>query len=396
MIPQFFRLAACQANAPYFFCTAEDPNRRNQSKKYSKKSDRISNSPSQFVHWFSILPWGGVLSTSFQLIHDQERDAEKWWWGQSKKKTGGTFCSCLPIWLSLGTSLAVSQFEVLATLDFDLLDELARGALQFQGDLLGCLGLRKKWKIVTQTFNARFCRPSCGTRASSDHRNPSASCRNVSYLVRQRLPYQLCTAPLCGSDVSCMVPPCRMSFLSSDIAPYLCPMVKKKEVGRKGTYLLAHATWTRKWKRITHPRCAKPPWFLDYNIFSFLRKRRMMFLHSNQQLFRLAPLKSQVWRKSERGKWGGNYAAGKEQGTGYDELARQDDLLLGKKCIIIFKLPDGNEHLHNEVCKGWLREENMVHSSSEWVTLLIGWSAWWRRSTTSLITPMYVSYFLEN
>lgn len=228
MIPQFFRLAACQANAPYFFCTAEDPNRRNQSKKYSKNSDRISNSPSQFVHWFSILPWGGVLSTSFQLIHDQERDAEKWWWGQSKKKTGGTFCSCLPIWLSLGTSLAVSQFEVLATLDFDLLDELARGALQFQGDLLGCLGLRKKWKIVTQTFNARFCRPSCGTRASSDHRNPSASCRNVSYLVRQRLPYQLCTAPLCGSDVSCMVPPCRMSFLSSDIAPYLCPMVKKK------------------------------------------------------------------------------------------------------------------------------------------------------------------------
>eukprot|EP00667_Euglena_gracilis_P024120 EG_transcript_27537 len=49
----------------------------------------------------------------------------------------------------------------------------------------------------------------------------------------------------------------------------------------------------------------------------------------------------------------------KEQGTGYDELARQDDLLLGKKCIIIFKLPDGNEHLHNEFRMGhtvdWLK-----------------------------------------
>ena len=48
----------------------------------------------------------------------------------------------LPVWLPLGTSLAVCQFEMLAALDVDLLDQLASCALQLQGDLLGglCLG----------------------------------------------------------------------------------------------------------------------------------------------------------------------------------------------------------------------------------------------------------------
>eukprot|EP00669_Euglena_mutabilis_P012187 TRINITY_DN680_c0_g2_i1.p1 TRINITY_DN680_c0_g2~~TRINITY_DN680_c0_g2_i1.p1 ORF type:complete len:131 (-),score=25.23 TRINITY_DN680_c0_g2_i1:226-618(-) len=36
----------------------------------------------------------------------------------------------------------------------------------------------------------------------------------------------------------------------------------------------------------------------------------------------------------------------KEQGTGYDELARQDDVLLGEKCIIVFTLPDGSKRQH--------------------------------------------------
>ena len=38
--------------------------------------------------------------------------------------------------------------------------------------------------------------------------------------------------------------------------------------------------------------------------------------------------------------------SGTEQGTGYDALALQEDTLLGEKCPIVFKLPDGSQKRH--------------------------------------------------
>eukprot|EP01010_Urceolus_cornutus_P001574 NODE_2124_length_634_cov_263.776068_g1670_i0.p1 GENE.NODE_2124_length_634_cov_263.776068_g1670_i0~~NODE_2124_length_634_cov_263.776068_g1670_i0.p1 ORF type:complete len:135 (+),score=25.82 NODE_2124_length_634_cov_263.776068_g1670_i0:67-471(+) len=48
------------------------------------------------------------------------------------------------------------------------------------------------------------------------------------------------------------------------------------------------------------------------------------------------------------------------QGTGYDAMAKQENSLLGPPCCIVFNLPDGSQHKHDEFRMGhtveWLKQ----------------------------------------